>query len=466
LPEGGGQAVIKQAPSPGRLAAMLLFALSCFGILLLLWTSFGGSVPLAAKGYRYAIDFREATQLTTNADVRISGVNVGRVTGIEPNGTTARATIEIDSPYAPIAADSKAILRAKTLLGETYVEITPGDRDGPKLKEDAVLPARQVLPTTELDEVLRALDPRTRRDLQKVLGGFAHGLTGRGQDINSAVGNFAPFLDDSTSVLRVLDAQHRAVTQLVNDTGRVLDAMSARDGRLESLVRAGDRVLATTAHRDAALTRSIRVLPTTLGELRPTMEAVQALSADAAPVVHDLRPGGRVFAPALRDTAKLAPELRALFGDVDRVASAARTGLPAATKTVNATVPVFQVLDQVLRQAVPVVQFLGHYNQDLITAFSSLSAATQASAGGVHYLRVVAPFTQEGYAGASARLPSNRHNPYFAPEPMRKLKTGLESFDCENAKGAETEPAPPCKVQPPLEFQGRRTAYPHVEPEP
>src|SRR5205823_865826 len=63
-------AMIKQAPTRGRLTAMIVFALSCFGILLYLWTSFGGSIPLEPKGYRYEVDFGEATQLTTNADVR------------------------------------------------------------------------------------------------------------------------------------------------------------------------------------------------------------------------------------------------------------------------------------------------------------------------------------------------------------------------------------------------------------
>src|SRR5213075_1230283 len=104
-----------------------------------------------------------------------------------------------------------------------------------------------------------------------------------------------------------------------------------------------------------------------------------------------------------------------------------------------------------------IVQYLGHFNQDLVTSFANLSAATQASVNGLHYIRLIVPFTQEGYAGASKRMPSNRHNPYFNPEPLLKLKTGMESFDCSNADGAETEPAPPCKVQPPMAFQGRRT---------
>jgi phospholipid/cholesterol/gamma-HCH transport system substrate-binding protein len=201
------------------------------------------------------------------------------------------------------------------------------------------------------------------------------------------------------------------------------------------------------------------------------MDAVAATASDAAPVVHDLRPGGRVFASALRDTSVLAPRARALLADVDQLAAAARNGLPAATKVVNSTRPVFQVLDPALRELVPVVQYLGLFKQDLITSFANLAAATQASqpveAGGppVHYLRVIVPFTQEGFAGHAKRLASNRHNPYFTPEPLRKLPQGLEAFDCANGGGNETEQAPPCKVQQPLEFQGRRTAYPHVETE-
>ncbi|MFL5896270.1 MAG: MlaD family protein [Thermoleophilaceae bacterium] len=464
--------MIKQAPTRGRIAAMVVFSLSCFGLLLFLWTSFGGSIPLAPKGYRYHADFAEATQLTANADVRMSGVTVGRVVGVAPHGTTARTTIEIDSPYAPIARNSRAILRAKTLLGETYVEITPGDRNGPKLADGGRLPASQVLATTELDEILRALDPQTRKDAQKVLAGLAHGLDGRAEDLNASVGNLAPFMDDSTTVLRVLDAQHRAVRRLVADTGQVLDAISARQGQLSSLVRAGDRVLATTARRDRRLTESIRILPTTLAELRPTLDAVAAASSDAAPVIHDLRPGGAVFAPALRDTSALAPQLRGLFGDVDRLAAAARSGLLAATDVVDSARPVFDILDPVLRQAVPIVQYLGLFKQDLIKSFANVAAATQATAPSetgsgapLHYIRVVAPFTQEGYAGQPKRLASNRHNPYFNPGALRKLASGLEAFDCQNASGQETEPAPPCKVQVPLDFQGKRLAYPHVDPE-
>ncbi len=64
----------KAAPSFGRIAAMVVFALSCFGLLLFLWLAFGGPIPLKPQGYRFQTSFAEATQLANEADVRISGV--------------------------------------------------------------------------------------------------------------------------------------------------------------------------------------------------------------------------------------------------------------------------------------------------------------------------------------------------------------------------------------------------------
>ena len=118
----------KQAPTIGKLALIAVFALSCFLILTYLWTSFGGPSPISAKGYRFQADFEEATQLADNADVRISGVSVGHVKKSEQVEDKTRVEIEIDERYAPIPQDTQATLRQKTLLGETYVELTPGSK--------------------------------------------------------------------------------------------------------------------------------------------------------------------------------------------------------------------------------------------------------------------------------------------------------------------------------------------------
>src|ERR671919_1005067 len=122
----------KQAPSIGRILVAVGFALSCFGLLLFLWITFGGPTPLKPKSYQFTADFPEATTLALEADVRIGGVSVGKVKELElpEEGNATRATIEIEPEFAPIAEDARAILRQKTLLGETYVELTSGTEPG------------------------------------------------------------------------------------------------------------------------------------------------------------------------------------------------------------------------------------------------------------------------------------------------------------------------------------------------
>src|SRR5438034_1596018 len=144
---------------------MATFTLSCFGLLLFLWASFGGAVPLKPRGFEFKASFAEATQLAQEADVRISGVRVGKVKkiGLGDNGRT-EATIELERKYAPPPSDSKAILRQKTLLGETYVEMTPGTKGAPPLPAGATLAVKNVAPTVELDEILRSFDAKSRAD--------------------------------------------------------------------------------------------------------------------------------------------------------------------------------------------------------------------------------------------------------------------------------------------------------------
>jgi virulence factor Mce-like protein len=463
----------KTAPSLGRLAVMALFALSCFAIVLFLWKSFGGPSPLAPAQYRFSADFPEATQLAEAADVRISGVKVGRVVTIDLAGNRTRAVIEIQPRYAPVPRDTRAILRQKTLLGETFVELSPGSRASGELPDGAILPRQQIVQTTQLDEVTRALDPRTRSDLQRVLRGLALATNGHAQDLNDAIGNARPWTGDTTDVLQILDEQHGALRRVVRDTGAVLGAVSQRQGDLSGLVASGDRVLSTTAARNRDLADAVRILPTTLAELRPTLDALRHSAVLARPVVSELRPAARALGPTLVDGEALAPDLKGLFRDLDRVVTLSRAGLPALTRVVQHARPLMHILVPTLQQAYPVVQYLGVYKQEIVSAVANLAASTQgaqAPAPGeapLHYIRALVPFTGEGLAVQSRRYGTNRHNPYLVPLALLKLGSGLESFDCQNTGNPGSgEPAPPCKVQQPLSFQGRQTAYPHVEPAP
>ena len=494
----------KQAPSVGRILVMVLFALSCFGILLYLWLVFGGPTPLKPEGYRVKVNFPEATQLAQEADVRISGVPVGRVKKKELDGEATQVEIELQERYAPIPADSRAVLRQKTLLGETYVELSPGTKEAEDVPDGGVLAAGQVSPTVELDEIFRAFDAKTRRALGVWLDQQGRAFEGRGQDINDALGNLAPFAEDTSEVLEVLDRHERATQQLVRDAGEVFAALTERQGQLRELITNSNRLFETTAARDAELAETFRILPTFLEESRVTTDRLTRFANDTDPLVTQLRPAARELSPTLISLAGLAPDLKAFFRDLDPLITVSRRGLPALEDFLNETTPLLAQLDPFLRQLNPILDYLGTYRREIAAFFANDVAATQATEvplGGdvpVHYLRTTNPVNPEILAAWPYRLATNRSNPYTEPGAYDKLKSGLEVFDdyyCTENAVAPVSPlatpllpeglrqqiqdfvygglskgnvAPLCKEQAPLGPRLTDTPgiYPHVEAAP
>jgi virulence factor Mce-like protein len=494
----------KQAPSVGRILVMVMFALSCFGILLYLWLVFGGSTPLKPQGYRFNVNFPEATQLAQEADVRISGVPVGRVKKKELDEETTSVEIEMDEQYAPLPADTRAVLRQKTLLGETYVELTPGSKDGPDVPDGGELAAGQVSPTVELDEIFRAFDAKTREAFRVWMDQQGRAFEGRGEDINDALGNLAPFAEDTSEILEILDRHERATQQLVRDTGEVFAALTERQGQLQQLIVNSNRLFDATARRDAELADTFRVFPTFLDESRVTTDRLTEFAADTDPLITQLRPAARELSPTLISLAGLAPDLKAFFRDLDPLITVSKRGLPALERFLNETTPLLAQIDPFLRQLNPILDYLGEYKSEITAFFANDVAATQATErpiGGnqpVHYLRTTNPVNPENLAAWPYRLATNRSNPYTEPRGYAKLKRGLEVFDdyyCTENAVAPISPlagtllpeellqqiqdflygglsngnvAPDCKEQAPLgpRLTGTPGVYPHVEAAP
>jgi phospholipid/cholesterol/gamma-HCH transport system substrate-binding protein len=444
--------MIKQAPSPARILVMVAFALSVLAILMFLWLSFGGSVPLQPQGYRVHVRFGEATQLAQEADVRISGVNVGKVKTKREDKASGLTdtTIEIDHRYAPLPADSRAILRQKTLLGETYVELTPGDGRGRKLADGGTLPDGQVSETVELDEILRTFDPKTRRAFSTWLDQQGRAVAGRGQQLNDALGDLAPFADDTEKVLAILNRQSGDTRALVRDTGTVFQALTERQGQLRGLITNSNRVFETTARRDAELADTFRVLPTFLRESRTTTRRVSRFADNTNPLVTQLRPAARELSPTLVDLKAIAPDLRGLFTDLRPLIKVARPGLPALQRVLDNTRPLLAQLDPFLRSATPVLDYLGMYKREIVSFFALDSAATQgteqspAAGRPVHYLRTTNPVNPETMAAYPRRLPTNRSNPYVEPGGYAKLGSEghLDVFGSYLCPGGGSPPAP------------------------
>jgi len=471
---------------------MVVFALSCFGLLLFLWLSFGGPVPLKPKGYRVTVNFPEATTLAQEADVRVAGVPVGKVRKVDVGPGTNRtvATIELERRFAPLRSDARAVLRQKTLLGETYVELTPG-KSSKTIPEGGSLPNGQVQDTVQLDEIFNSLDPKTRANFRGWQQELAKGIKGRGRDFNDALGTLPGFAHDGADVLAVLDSQQAAVQRLVKNTGVVFGALSQNEAQLQNLITGSKRTFDATAANNEALAETIRIFPTFLDESKATLARLQKFSQDTNPLITDLRPVARDLRPTLADVKALAPDLERFFQNLDPVITASKTGMPATRDVLKGAQPLLASLGPFLAQLNPIFQFFEASQwqvADFITyGAAALAAKTKSPGGGVgHYLRQFGPLGSESVGIWKERAPNNRGNSYFVPgalaatavdagQTYNKFKiTG--QFDCQNSgeKPAPTaDGSPGCWVQGhnPFDehrfsFQGKvQGAYPHVEPD-
>ncbi|HEY2603794.1 MAG TPA: MlaD family protein [Thermoleophilaceae bacterium] len=464
----------------GRVLAMVTFALGCFGILLFLWLSFGGPVPLKPKGYRFQVAFPEATTLADQADVRIAGVNVGKVVGmkLDKGGSRTLVTINMQKAYAPIPKDSTAILRQKTLLGETYVELSPGSKKkGNMLPDDARLADTKVQPTVQLDEIFNSFDPQTRKAFQQWVQQSAQTINGgRAQDLNDALGNLQGFAEDGADVLGVLDRQGQDLHNFVKNTGVVFHALTERQGVLRQLITNSNDVFSATQSRDKALAQVFDILPTFEDESKATLARLQTFSTNTHPLVNDLKPVADRLNPTVKDVSALAPQLTTFFkSKLPPLIAAGKPNLPNGARFLEGASPLMDGLHTFFPELNPILSYANYY-QAVLANFLSIGGAATMYTGVNDPVNGVAMPTLSQFGiiddrsvGLHPTIPSyDRGNAYISPNAYtRATKLGaIESFSCANAGGEQKNPdpngkAPPCYVQPPSAFDNQQ--FPNLQ---
>jgi phospholipid/cholesterol/gamma-HCH transport system substrate-binding protein len=422
----------KQRPSNGAMLSMVAFTASCIGLLIYLWVSFGGTLPFAPAGYRFSVEFDQAVELAPQAQVDISGVPIGRVTSVALDHRTglSRAVIEIQHRFAPRPVDTRAILRSKTLLGETYVELSPGSPAARKLPDGGTLPQAQVAPTVQLDQILSSFDPATRRAFETWMqqGGIA--LTNRGEQFNQALASLYPFAVNVDSVLAVLRRQGAATSTLLRDGGQVFSALSRSPSALQGFVTNSNGLFAATAARNVQLAATIRAFPGFLSQTRATIDRVAGFARTTKPLIDELHPAAVALNPVLQGLAVLAPELRSLLVDIAPLTRASRAGFPALQRFLTDSVPFLTALTPYLGNLVPVIDYIESYRREIAGFFANSTATTQGRLAGaygspLHYVRVSNPINPELLANYQQRPSTNRSNPYLAPGGYLSLLRGL-----------------------------------------
>jgi phospholipid/cholesterol/gamma-HCH transport system substrate-binding protein len=122
------------------------------GVLALGWLSIRlGKVELwGGEKYTVTADFPSAGGLKTGSTIEIAGVQVGRVTAIRLDNYQARVVMSIEKAVR-LTEDSIASIKTKGLIGERFVQISPGGSDK-IIKPNGKI--TEVEPPIDLEELL------------------------------------------------------------------------------------------------------------------------------------------------------------------------------------------------------------------------------------------------------------------------------------------------------------------------
>ena len=160
---------------------------------------------------RYAlhVQVRNASELTHGAEVHlVGGVLAGYVDSIDPGRDAAGQPVAVlnlllNKSVQPLPVNSKFIIRLKGAIGLKYLEVYPGSSSH-GWTDGSTVPVKYTGATVDLDQVLSAYNAATRKGIAAATRGFAYGFAGRGSDLNSAIAEFRPLINDLRPVARNL----------------------------------------------------------------------------------------------------------------------------------------------------------------------------------------------------------------------------------------------------------------------
>jgi len=317
---------------------------------LIVYLVFGGRGPFKGSPFELKAMFTVPTQLHIPSDVRIAGVDVGKIVSVQRVGgagssQAAEITMNIGENGLPIHSDATVIIKPKLFLeGNYYADLRPGTPSAPVVSSGFLLPAAQTSGTVQIDRLLATLTASPRSELQTLFQGFGSalnapptlaedasqdpivkGLTGA-QALNLALKYSTDAFQNSAIVNQALLGQRpHDLEKVVQGNQRLLEGLAASGSQLSSFVTTFNDTLAALANREQALSDTIAALPPWLQATNNALPALnssygptQQLASALIPGVQQLGPTINVGIPWLQQSTLLfsKPELGNLLTDL------------------------------------------------------------------------------------------------------------------------------------------------------
>lgn len=379
-------------------------------------------------GYDVQLVMPSAAQLSKQTPVWIDGRQVGEVTDLGIKDGKALVTISIDDDAAPLHAGTVTRVEWVSAVGERVLTVEPGPDSNAEIPEGAYVEAASS--QVEVDQVLAALDSKTRKRLSSLISRLQSTVDGREAQLNSTITQASGTVDALGEVLRAVGADGPAIRAIVKDLSSLLDASADRRTQISTSVSNLSEVVSSVASEQEAISAMLKQLPstldtagTTLGKVPSAAEETVGLLDELEPSTQRLRSVSKNLAPVLVDLRPTVAELRPLLGAADELLQQT----PQLLDSSHAVLPDFNGM---LSDLGPAIAFLRPYTPDGVGGLFNWGQAFAPYDGAGHtWAGLLAPGTN-ALNESLVPLPTARQN----PEPYPGQAEGQPWIDATGSK--------------------------------
>ncbi len=265
----------------------------------------------------YKAVFADATGVVKGDDVRIAGVKVGTVTGVEiTERTRALVSFSVDDTTS-ISGATNALIRYRNLVGQRYISLSEGIGDGRRLPDGATIPLDQTQGALDLTVLFNGFKPLFQAlspdDVNKLSFEIVQVFQGEGGTLEGLLGHTA-------SVTQTLAARDQVIGDLIDNLNEVLVHVGDRDEQLGRLI---------ISFRDlmGGLKKDRRAILSSLDEVSAlSVETAQLVSGIRKPFVRDIKGLRDVAGNLDRNKAELDRALQVLPIKLEKVGRTAIYG--------------------------------------------------------------------------------------------------------------------------------------------
>jgi len=298
------------------IVALVVLAAIALAVAAYILSEQGARIPFASESpvrITAVLDNAQAVTPGQGQTVQVGGVQVGKIAEVELVDGRAQLGLDIEPKWIDaglIRSDARALLRPRTPLKDMYLQVFPGtwDKAG-AIREGHQIPLQNTLTDVDLDEILSALDGRTRDYLTLLLNGTGKGLKFRGGDLAEVFRRFEPTVRDLGRVNRSVAGERVALRRLVSSLAGLNGELAKRPEDLSGLVTAANTTFGAFASEDENLKATVSELPATLQRATQTLRDVRPFANELGPVTRALTPTVQALDRSNRRVQPAAREL-------------------------------------------------------------------------------------------------------------------------------------------------------------